>query len=169
MLQALGGAALADGVDALLGGLQGLLGGGGALLHHAGDGTGGVRHTAQQGLVPDNADVLLHIGGGGGDEDELLDIVIGGVLVVDAVLLHLVQHGHRIHGLGVVEHGADALEDIPVLPQVEVLRLQGLHHGGDTALVDEHGAKHSLLGLHRVGGLAGEKLVHRGSPPGREK
>jgi len=164
VLQALGTAALADGIDALLGGLQGLLGGGGALLDKAGDGPRRLGDAPQEGLVPDDVHVLHHVGRRGGDDHELADVVIGGVLVVDPGLAHLVQHGHRVDGLGKIEHGADRLIDLPVLPEIEILRLQRFDHLGHAPLVDEDGAQHRLFRLHRVGHLAGEQFVHVRSP-----
>ena len=60
-----GGPALTDGVDPLLGGLQDILPGVGALLNEGGEFACRLRHPAQQGLVLDDADVFLYIGGGG--------------------------------------------------------------------------------------------------------
>ena len=81
-----------------------------------------------------------------------------------AILAHLVQHGHRVDGLGKIEHGADRLIDLPVLPEIEILRLQRFDHLGHAPLVDKDGAQHRLFRLHRVGHLAGEQFVHVRSP-----
>ena len=161
VLQALGGPALANGVDPLLGGLQHILGGARPLLDHGGQVPGSLGDAAEQGLVLDDGHILLHVGGGGGDLHELEDIVAGGVLIVDAVLPHVVQHGHRVDGQGKVEHGVDGLIDLPVLTEIEVLRLEGLDDLGHAPGVDEHGTQHALLGLHRVGHLPDKQfLVH---------
>ena len=51
VLQSLDAAALADGVDPLLGGLQHLLSGAGSLLDHGGEGAGGLRNAPEEGFV----------------------------------------------------------------------------------------------------------------------
>ena len=150
--------ALADGVDALLGGLQNVLAGVGALLNHGGQVAGGLSHPAQQGLVLENVDILPHIGRGGGDVHELEQIVPG-VLLVVPVLLHVLQHGERVDGEGVVEHGVDGLIDLHVLLPVEVVRAQLVNDLRDTPGVDEHGAQHRLLRLVGVGQLLQQQLV----------
>ena len=152
--QALGVSALTDAVDPLFGQVQHSLGGLAPLLDQLGQVPGGVGDPAEKGLVLDDADILLHIGGSGGDLHELEDVAAGGVLVVDPGELHLVQHRHRVNGGGEVEHGVDGLIDLPVGPQVEVVPGEGLHHVGDTAGVNEHGTQHGLLGLHTVGDLS---------------
>ena len=124
-----------------------------------------VGHLPQEGLVLDDADVFSHVGGGGGDEHQLTDIVVGGALLVGAQLLELVQHSHRVDLLREIVHGGDGLKELPVLPEVKVLALEGLHHLVDALFVDEHGAQHGLFGLGGVGHLSGEKLVHIRSPP----
>ena len=44
----------------------------------------------------------------------------------------------------------DGLKDLAVLPQVEVIRLELIHHILDAVAVDQHGAQHRLL---RLGGM----------------
>ena len=157
--QTLGGPALADGVDALLRRLQHLLGGAGALLHHGSQLSRRLGDAPQQGLVLDDGHVLLHVGRRGGDLHELEDVIAGGVLVIHPVLLHVLQHRHRVDGEGEVEHGVDGLIDLPVGAQIEVLRPEGLDHLGHAAGVNEHGAEHGLFGLGAVGHLPGQKLL----------
>ena len=165
MLQPLGGTALPQAINALLGQVQSLVGGGGAFPDHIGDGPGGISHLAQKGFVPDDLDILLHVGGGGGDVHELADVVVGGGLVVDPGLLHLIQHSYRVHSLGEVKHGADGLVDLLVLPEIEILRLQLLDDLGDTPLINEDGTQHCLFRLNGVGHLPGKQFVHMESPP----
>ena len=153
-LQPLGAAALADGVDPLLGQIQHGLGGLPPLLHQGGELPGGLRDPAEEGLVLDDADVLLDVGGGGGDLHELEQVAAGGVFIVNTCELHLVQHRHRVNGGGEVEHGIDGLVDLPVGLEIEVLPGQGLHHVGDTAGVNEHGAQDGLFRLNAVGNLS---------------
>ena len=98
-----------------------------------------LRHPAQQGLVLDDLDVLPHIGGGGSGVHKLEHVAPGLVLVVVAVLLHALQHRHRVDGEGVVEHGVDSLVDFSVLADVEVVGAQLVDDLGDTPGVDEHG------------------------------
>ena len=59
MLQTLGGAALTDGVNALLGGLQDFLGGAVALLNQSGDIACGLGNFSQKGFVFDDGGVLI--------------------------------------------------------------------------------------------------------------
>ena len=152
--QPLGDPALADGIDPLLRQIQHGLAGLSPLLDQGGEFPGGLRNAAEEGLVLDDADILLHIGRGGGDLHELEQVVPGGVLIIDPPLLHLVQHRHRVNGGGEVEHGVDGLVNLPVGFQVEILRVQGLNDIGDAPGVNEHGAQNRLLGLHTVGDLA---------------
>ena len=139
--------------------------GGGALLDHGGQVPRRLGDAPEEGLVLDDVHILPHVGGGGGDLHELEDIGPGGVLVKDAVQAHLVQHRHRVHRLGEGEHGVDGLVDVPVLPEVEVLGAQLLDDHRDAPGVDEHGAQHRLLGLHRVGHLPGQQLLVHGHVP----
>ncbi len=67
MLQTLGGAALTDGVNALLSGLQDFLGGAGALLNQSGDIACGFGNFSQKGFVFDDGGVLLDMGRCRGD------------------------------------------------------------------------------------------------------
>ena len=85
--EAPGGAALADGVDALLRRLQNVLPGVGALADHGQQVPRRLGHPALEGVVLENVDVFLDIGGGGGGVHELEEIAPGLVLVIDAVLL----------------------------------------------------------------------------------
>ena len=152
----LGGPALANGVDPLFRRLQHVLAGLGALLDEDGELARRLRHPAQQGLVLEDADVLFDIGRGGGGVHELEQIASGGVLVVHPVLLHVLQHRHRVDGEGVVEHGVDGLIEL----------VDDLGHAPG---VDEHGAQHRLLRLHRVGQLLEQQLLvfqsQRNHPP----
>ena len=159
VLQALGGAALPDGVDALLGGLQHLAGGAGALLDHGGQVSRGLGDAPQQGLVLDDGGILLYVGRRRRDLHQLENIVAGGVFVIYPVQAHVLQHRHRVDGLGEIEHGIDGLIDLPVLPQIEVLAFQGFDDLRHAAGVNEHGAQHALLGLHAVGHLPRQKLL----------
>ena len=45
----------------------------------------------------------------------------------------------------------DGLKDLAVLPEIEIPRLQLIHHILDAVAVNEHGAQNSLLRLGGVG------------------
>ena len=152
MAQPPGGAALADGVDALLRCLQDLGGGARFGPHQLPQLPGGLPHPAQQGLVRHDVHVLQHVGGGGGDLHELAQVGHG-VVVIGPRLLHPVHHRHRVDGLEAVEHGEHHVEQGAVLAQVKIVGPQPLHDGGDAPLVNEHGAQHRLLRHDGVGHL----------------
>ena len=148
-----GGSALADGVNALLGGLQELVCGAALGAHQLGQLPEALPHPAQPSLVRHNGGVFQHVGGGGGDFHELAQIGHGGVVVVHPGLLHSVQHRHRVDGLQAVEHGEQHGEQIPVLAHIEVVGEEAGHHVGHAPVVNEHGAQHRLLGHDGVGKL----------------
>ena len=79
--------------------------------------------------------------------------------MVEPQLLELIQHRHRVDGLGVVEHGVDGLVDLPVLLKVKVLGSQKSHHVGDAPAVNEDRAQNRLLCFQRLGLLSGQKLL----------
>ena len=75
--------------------------------------------------------------------------------------LQLIQHRHRVNGLGEVEHGIDGLINLPVLLVAEILRAQQTHHLIDTLAVDQNGTQHRLFRFQRLGRLTGKQfLVH---------
>ena len=156
--QSPGGPPLPDGVDPLLRRLQHVLAAVCALLDHSGHVPRRLGDAPQQGLVLDDGHVLPHVGRSGRGVHQLEDVVAGDILVVDPVFPHVLQHRHRVDGEGEVEHGVNGLVDLPVLPDIEVLRPELLDHIRDTAGVDEHGAQHGLLRLHRMGELLKEQL-----------
>ena len=140
-------------IDLLFGGLQHLGGRAHLFGYHFLNIRGGLRQTAEHGFLPDDVGIAHHVGGGRGDFHELENIVPG-IVVVVAQLLQLVQHGHRIDGLGEVEHGIDCFVDFPVLLKEKVIRGQDAYHIGNTAAVDENGTQDCLLGLQRLGRLS---------------
>ena len=78
---------------------------------------------------------------------KLGNVIVGMRLVIDAALLHLVEHRHRVDLFREIEHRIDGLVDLAVLPQIEVLRPKKADDVRHTALVNEHGAEHRLLRL----------------------
>ena len=151
--------AAADGVDLLLGRFQHVARGGAALLHHGSDVGCGGGHLPHQRLVPHDLYILIDIGGGRRHLHQLQQIGAGG-FGIGAVFLHFAGNRHAVHRLGVDEHVGDGLKDLPVLPQVEILRLQLIHHILDTIAVDQHGAQHRLLRLGGVGHAPHQQFVH---------
>ena len=145
--------ALAQGVDFLFRGFQNFGGGAHLFGHHVRNLHGSLTQPPEHSLLLDDPGVPAHVHGSGGDVHEL-DDVVPGVVVVAAQLLHLVQHGHRVDGLGEIEHGVHGFKNLPVLLQVEVLRLHRTHHVGDAAAVDEDGTQNRLLRLQGMGHLA---------------
>ena len=154
----LGAAAPADGIDLLLRRLQNLGRLPGALLDHGGDVRRGGGHRPQQGLFPDDPDIFHDVGAGGGHLHQL-DQIAPGVVGGQARPLHLSRHGNAVDGLGVDEHGIDGLENLPIPAQIEVLRLELIHHVLHAVGVDEHRAQHRLLRLRRVGHLANQQFI----------
>ena len=163
----LGALAPADGVHLLLGGLQDVAGLAQALLHHGGDLRRRLGHAPEQSLVPDDGHILHDVGAGGRDLHQLGKVRAGGLVVVGTCLLHLLADGDAVDGPGVGEHGIDGLEDLPVLPQVEVRRPQLIHHVLHAVGIDQHGAEDGLLTFQAVGHLAEQQVFHchKGSPP----
>ena len=151
---------LAQGIDPPLSGFQHGLRLAGAFIHHVVDLVGGFPQTAQQGPVTDNGGVFQHVCRRGRDAHHLRHVALI-ALLVHAPNLHLVQHGHRVDGLAVGEHGVDGLIDIPVELDIKLIGLQLFQHLGDTPGINEHGADHSLLRRGGVGRLSAKQLVHR--------
>ena len=100
----------------------------------------------EHGLFPYNPGIAFSVGGGGGDLHKLEDIVPG-IVVIGAQFLQLVQHRHRVDGLGEVKHGVDGFIDFPVLPEIEIFRLYDAHHIRKAPAVDEDGTEYRLLRL----------------------
>ena len=138
--------------------LQDILPGVSALVDHLRQVACGFGHPAEQRLILDDIDVLFDIGRRGSDVDELKQIAPGLVGIV-AVLLHVLQHRHRINGEGVVEHGVDGLVNFTVLTEVEVVGPQLVDDLRHALGIKQDRAQHSLLRLHRVGQLLHQKLV----------
>ena len=105
--------------------------------------------------------ILLDVGGGRRDLQQLGEIVVAAFLVVHAALFHFVEDGNGVDLLREVEHRIDGLVDLAVLPQVKILRLQHTDDVRYAALVDEHGAEHRLLRFQRLWRLPGKQfLIH---------
>ena len=156
----LGAPALADGIDLLLRRGENFPGVAHPLLNHGRNVPGGLGHGAQQGLVPDDARILQHIGRGRGHLHKLQEVGPG-ILPVYPGFFHLPGHRHTVDGLGVDEHGINGLEDLPILPQVKILGLEPVHHILDAVRVNEHGPQHRLLRLRGMGHGTAQQLVHR--------
>ena len=164
MLQAVSPLAFAQGIDFLFRRFQHFRWGAHLFGHHLVDVRGSLVQLPEHGLVPDDVGVANHIGSGGGDFHQLQNVV-SGIVVVIAQLLQLIQHRHRVNGLGEVEHGIDGFKNLPILLKVEILRLHNAHHIGDAPAVNENRAQHRLLRFQRLGQLPGQKfLVHAVSP-----
>ena len=161
VLQTVAGVAAAKGIDLLFRDLQHLLRRADALVDHIRDlrRSGGQR--AQQRLVMHDRAVLLDVGGGRRDLQQLGEIVVAAFLVVHAALFHFIEDGNGVDLLREVEHRIDGLVDLAVLPQVKILRLQHTDDVRYAALVDEHGAEHRLLRFQRLWRLPGKQfLIH---------
>ena len=151
--QSLDGAALPDGVDALLRRVQKGLAGFGPLLDHVDQLLRGLQKLPQEGLVLDDLDVKAHIGGGGGVSHELEQIRPGLVVRVIAVLLQILQHRDRVDGAGVAEHGVDGLVDFPVFLDIKVVRAKAAGNLSNAFWVVQDGAQDILFCSGRVGRL----------------
>ncbi len=164
MLQAVPPLALSQSVNFLFRGFQHFRRGAHLLGHHLLDVRGGLVQLPKHGLVPDDVGVADYVGSRGGDFHELQNVV-SGIFVVIAQLLQLIQHRHRVDGLGEVEHGINGFKNLPILLKVKVLRLHNAHHVGNAPAVDEDRTKHRLLRFQGLGQLPGQKFfVHAVSP-----
>ena len=114
VFQAVPPLALAQRVNFLFGGFQDFRRGAHLIGNHFRNIRGGLSQSTEHGLFLDDSGIAPHIDSGRGDFHELEDI-FPGIVVVDTQLLHLVQHGHRVNGLGEIEHRIDGLVDFPVL------------------------------------------------------
>ena len=150
VLEAVAGVFLSKAVDLFFGGFQHLLRGADAFLDHVGDLIGCRGKVPHERLVMDNRAVLLDVGGGGRNLQELGNVMIRVRLVIYAALFHLIEHGDGVNVLREVEHRIDRLEDLAVLLQVEFIRLQKRNDIRHAPLVNEHGAEHRLLRLERL-------------------
>ena len=115
VLQILIASAVSDGVDLLLGGVHNALGGAHFLRDDLGDVLGGLGNLTEQGFVCHNLRVLLGVGGGGGNIQNLQQVIPGFLLVIYTGLLHLIHDRNWVNVSGVVEHGVDGGEDILIL------------------------------------------------------
>ena len=76
-----------------------------------------------------------------------------------------------INVIAITKDGDFVMEDqyrhglLTVLPQVEILRLQLIHHVFDARCVNEHRAQHRLLRLSGMGHSPQQQLVHLASLP----
>ena len=122
---------------------------------------------AQQGFICNDLRVLLGVGGGGGDIQNLQQVVSGFFFIVYAGLLHLIHDRDRVNVHGIVEHGVDGGEDVLILLEIKIVGLDLLQHVSNTAGINEHGANDCLLGLQRMGHLPGQQFIHAASPPVR--
>ena len=146
VLQAVSPLALAQGIDLPLSRLQHLSGGTHFFLDHFGDVCGSLVQPPEHGLVPDDVGIADHIGRSRRNLHQLAD-VIPGIIVIISQLLHFVQNRHRVNGLGEIEHGVDGFINLPVLRQVEILRLQDSHHIRNAPAVNQNCTQHRLLRL----------------------
>ena len=160
MFQLLAAASISDSIDLLLRGIHNALGRAHFLRNNLGNVGGSLGQLTQQGFIRHNLGVLFGVGGSRGDVQDLQQIVPGFFLVVDAGLLHLVHHRHRVDIHGEVEHGIDRGENILVLLQIKVIWFQNFQHIRHTVAVDEHRADDGLLSLQRVGQLPGKQIIH---------
>ena len=114
--------------------------------------------------------VLLDVGCGRRDFQQLREIVIAALLVVHAALFHFIEYGNGVDLFREVEHRIDRLVDLAVLPEIEIVRLQHTDDVRYAALVDQHRAEHGLLRFQCLRGLPLKQLlVHRCShPSGKE-
>ncbi len=139
----------AQGVDLLLGDFQRGVRLAGALIDEGVDLVRRLAEPPEQRAVPHDGRVLKDVGRRGRDPHDLRHVALT-AFGPDAPHLHLIQHGHRVDGLAVGEHGEHGLIDVAVELRVELVRFQMLQHLGDAARVDEHGADDRLL---RRGGV----------------
>ena len=161
VLQAVARVAAAQGVNFLFRDLQHLLRSADALIDHVADLRGRGDECAQQRLVVDDGAVLLDVGGGRRDLEQLRQIIIAVLLIVHAALFHFIENGDRVDLFREVEHRIDGLIDLAVLPQIEILRLQHADDIRHAALINEHGAEHRLLRFQRLRRLPGKQfLIH---------
>ena len=80
--------------------------------------------------------------------------------MVHAHLPHFIQHGNRVDGLGEIEHLVDGFVNLPVLLQVEVLRLDNADNIRQATAVNQDRTQHGLLRLHGMGRLSGHQFIH---------
>ena len=147
VLKAVAGVFPPQGKDLFLRRLEHILRRACAVIDHLADLSGGGSQIAHERLVVDDGAVLLDVGGRRRDLKKLGNVIVGMRLVIDAALLHLVEHRHRVDLFREIEHRIDGLVDLAVLPQIEVLRPKKADDVRHTALVNEHGAEHRLLRL----------------------
>ena len=156
-------AALAQRVDAALGGLEHGVGLARALVDHLVDLVGGLAQTAQQRPVAHDGRVLEHVRRGGRDAHDLGQVLLA-VVLIHAADLHLVQHRDRVDRLRVREHGVDRLVNAAVEREIELVRLQLFQHLRHAPGVDEHGADDRLLRRGGVGHLPAQQFIHEPYP-----
>ena len=154
MLQRVAGFTLAQGVNLLFGGFQHFAGGTHLFVNHFGDLGSCSVQSPEHSLLPDDIGIAHHIGGCGGDLHQLHD-VLAGILAVITQLLHLVQNGNRVNGLGEIEHGIDGFVNLPVLLQIKILRTEQSDHIRDTTAVNEDGTQNRLFRFQGLGQLPG--------------
>ena len=154
---------LTDGIDLLLGQFGN---GAGRLLLIAGqieDLIADLLKIPKHLLFPDDLGIIFHIGRSGCHIDQLQKIgPVGFVLIAQG--LHFLQHCYRVDPLSPGEHAADGIEDHPIGFNIKIIGLEQLHHFGHASGIKQNCSDDRLLGLHTVGGLPGQKLIHGQNP-----
>ena len=166
VLQAVTSVAAPERIDLFLRNLEHFLRRADAVVDHFRDFRRCGRQRAQERLVMHDRAVLLDIGGGRRDLQQLRDVIIAALLVIHAALFHLIEYGNRVDLFREVEHRIDRLVDLTVLPEIKIVRLQHTDHVRHAALVDQHRAENGLLRLQCLRGLPLKQfLIHRCSHP----
>ena len=117
------------------------------VLRHLFDVIGGADERPQGGLLPDDARVVFHGGGGGGRvlQGEHIGAPAHGFEL--SGILQAGHDGHQIYGLALIEEiGHRPIEDL-VLGAVEIGRLQEVHDARDSIALHEHRAQSRLFGI----------------------
>ena len=149
-----------QGIDALFRSFQDLLRRADALVDRLDDAGGRLGQIAQQRLVMDDLRIALDVRGRRRDLHELHEIFCGAFFVINAPGAHFIEHGDRVDDLRIAEHLVHRLIDLAVRLQVKILRADDADDVADAAAVNEHGAKHRLLGLLRMRRLPCQQVFH---------
>ena len=80
--------------------------------------------------------------------------------MVNAAHLHLIEHRHRVDGLGEGEHGEDRFKDLPVLRQIEIRAAHRRHNVRQAGRVDQARAEHRLFRFRGPGHPPSEQFFH---------
>src|SRR5262245_57368709 len=102
---------------------------------------------ANDGLVADDAGVVLRLGGGGSRVPQLAQVRIAADIFDLLLLTEKLGQGHKIDGMTPIIESDDRLEDLLVGVLIEVLFANDLKDIADDAVVTQHTAKHRALGI----------------------